>query len=430
MENTSTQNPSYSYQSGQSDQSESRYKKRLLLVAIGIVLYLVGVYVYKYLTDTRVVISSEDGAEISIAFGQNEAFESIGKSSATYTKNGSLFAFIRAEKDGRVTQKYIAIEDGERTEISLPLEGLVRPSRVADVAMSYLFIEDGVVLGINPDSRSISRATLGGGVESDIKYLNMPYVNKVHWYDSDNFIFNSSRHGVGAFIDGSIAKRLYLSGDPKIFGNFSQFEDRPLVLLGLDGIYSSSNQGRSVSKLINVIPDGSVYFSSNMEHILLAETMSPETHEGEDRQPKTSLRIYSYSGDMVHQFIINDDIGSPVNIAETDNHFVLLTDRRVVFVDKDSGDLRTIPFHASTMEDLVVLPNGKLLLFGSDGLWFFDETTDGFMLAAGLAEGEEYVPNSLGVRDNTVHYSVQVSNRALRNPNRTVSNSVYRFDLN
>lgn len=426
MENTPNQTQSYP-----DPQTIIWRRKSFILMFIGIVLYFLGVFIYRYLTDTRLVITSEADAQISMAFGQNETFVPIGKSKVTYTQNGSISVFIQAEKDGRTTQKYIAVDDGDKAEMSLSLSPLVQTSKIAGVALSHLLVEDNRVIGINPSSRSISSALRGGGVDGSTKYLEMPFVDKIHWYDSNNFVFNSPRDGVGIFANGSITKRLSLSGKPLVFGAFTQHEKKPLILMSRDGLYKSDDRGVSVSKIVAFTPLGAIHLSSNDNNIFFTNTLSPEALEGSSVPFKTEIKIYNYSGDIEHEFIIEEDIGNPVNIVDLSlsNKTVLLTDKNLVFIDKQSGSYDTVKFHAVSMEDVVLLSNDRLLLFGSGGLWFFDNNEGQYTLAAALEDGEKYVADSLIVVGDKVYYSVQMSDQALRNPNSTASNAIYELDL-
>ena len=410
----------------------SRNKKLFVVLVLAFALVWVGLLILRYVNQTALVVHTAPGAQIFIATEKGGDFEPIGETSAKYVADGPGTVFVQVAQNDQKTLAAVSLPKSEVTEINLELRPAKSSQRIANRALFNLHFEDNFIFGVNPVSRSIGYAdTTGDNRQLSLPYISLPFLSKVGWHDRSNFAFFSGK--AGAVIKGEEKALTYKrnDGDTGVFINLAKHPDKPMILLGQEGIFSETKEGSfEFIKIAGLESVSSPRIFVDDKQIYLFDYVFQDTDD-EGGMPlilETSLKIFDYNGQLTAGLkpLIKEGVNGIVDL-ESSSLYAVLGETNLIFIDKSTGQTVESPYYFTNTSDLALSESLGLTVLTTEGLWIYDYDQQVYYLAAPFPEGEEYIANSLTLIGEDIYYSTQISKQALRDPNSQAASSVYKL---
>jgi hypothetical protein len=271
-------------------------------------------------------------------------------------------------------------------------------------------VEKDVLYGINRNTHSLSSVNLGDFVLPKVGYINLPFIDKIVWRDSNNFAYQVYGGGLGLYINGrvvdSLPDSMELSGvSLSSFNDLTRYPGKPVIYLGSGGLYSAKNIGEQLALLVDIQNRDLHYLGSDDRNIFFASFERPghyaseledaaSDHESEDI---TSISVFDYRGTEVFT-AETQELGVVLGLSYLDesNQVIVLTENGLSLVDA-SGELVHTNYVYSRAINNMFVANDSAYLFATDAIWRFDISNGIFHLYANYPKGHEYVVGSLEV---------------------------------
>lgn len=410
----------------------TKFKRNVLVLLSVFLLVAILAVVFNQLNKSRLDVSSEEGALLSIAFEQGGEFIDIGTTRAKYSTNYRGVAYIKASKDGKSTIKTVSLAHRQTVTDTLGLLNIKPMIRSAYGSLSNIHPEGGLFYGVNPVTKSIDISSLDNTKRQTTNYLGLPFIKKIFWTDSENFIYNTFGLGVGRVIKGEAKTITHPSNANLQFDDFTKYPGKPLFLYGDHTIFLQHSAGLKQVDTVSSSGASGLFSDENYLYFTLLH-FDPAEEEGDVLSPTSlSLAIYNYSGERAYSFEVADpeDVVSVVDL-DSENRFLLLGKQKMLVIDKQVGLVEGVSHYFLHAKDMVKV-NDKIYLLTPDGLWEYD--TNGskeYRLVSDFPSDEEYVANSLSPsqENDSLYLSTALSDSALRDPQRSAAASIYKVDL-
>lgn len=384
-----------------------------VILSIALLLITVVALLVLYLNRPGTInITTESDAEIYVSTERGGEYKKIGTSKAKYsTSRVPVTVYVMVSKDSKKTLSSVLLSRGDNKIMELSLKDKVKSNKLYDGALSYVHVDDSVVQGILPDDYSIVNFRTDREEEMRLEFVGIPYLSKIVWYDTNNFVYRTFDKEVGLFKDSTdlstsgLAKNISLIDDNNpdfedypAFYDMSKYPGKPLVLVSSLGVFVSDDMGVSVKQIVkplsNTAETYGVFTTEN--NIFVYKQLEPADQEEHTSQKnKVAVIEYDYTGKLIKTLDIPG--GSINNIVEKNNITYILTDSGLVTI-KD-GIVSDLPLYFNYIRDITVF-KGKLLVLGDEGLWLVDNNSLYLMYgfeggAVGLAESLSTSGNSL-----------------------------------
>lgn len=387
-------------------------KKRIIYLTILIMALLSGIWLFsRNIGYHSFVVSSEPGADISVAVATGETFVNIGVGTANYSTKQKGPVFVKAEKDGRITGRTVMPVESDGATIHLPLENTVSAKTILDSPVAYSLMKDGVIFGVDELTHLLVNYSPYHYVYPKASFITIPYVKKVVWSDPDNFYYQTYTGYVGAVINDEDLGTDYLkdkvsaaspSGSANVVLDLSRNVKKPLLLLGYGAIYTSSDIGKAVTKIADVAPSGDYYFGGD-KYVYYGESASETDYEteGDVKDSSTTdyldslssyLTVLDYSGTQIFKTSLSgvENIRS-VTSSSNPSGFFVASNLGLIQLDSGGNVVKNYDLPFALLDVSAV--NNRLYLFSSDAVWSFDANTGNYSLLYDFG-GYRYVPGT------------------------------------
>ncbi len=415
------------------------YKKQLIrILLIGLVLLLAW-YIYNFIANRTVItISSESDAVIFIADEPSGDFAEIGVGEVTYITRQSKDYYFKAAAGEKESILGYAIEKGNRYDFTIPLQDVVDAELAYESVVTDAYITNQSVQGIEPGTSSIINFGIQEVVPPKLEFIGIPFLRSIAWEDSDSFAYSSFRDGVGLFIDGRNTNQSRLGEsintndlasppDNLFFSNVARHKGNPLLLLGSDGIYKSSDMGVSLEKIVHVdqvtlhrlFADNN-YIYLNLETApgsFVAET-EEEIELTEELLGSTTTDIFTYEGELV---ATKTSLGTSIISARSTSDYAVLFGEKSTLVMNNEGGSVDYPSYFDFNRELVV-SGDHMFALADNGLWRLHPSTGVFSLVHDFGENSIGITGSMVIDEENEYLYFGVTNR----PGESANNKTFR----
>lgn len=402
----------------------SRNKKILIVVLLLFVLVIAGILMYRQSIKGTLDITSEPGSTISIALERGGEFEKIGESPTSYVAYEDISLYVRSELNGSVTITPAEVRSGETVSIELPLQPLRSADRIAQKALSSPLIQGEFVYGVNNQTGMLDFAPTAEREFTDFAYFSLPQLQSVGWKDRDNFLYSSGTVGrvVNTEVEPFETSYISYSANPNENGSF--------FLLSGDGVFRLDDvESGNPTKIASLEPfKFQKIFASESQLFLIGTRYGAPPEDSEGIVPEiigTELIVMNYDGTVLkEQFLdIREIVVEIVDDASFES-YIILTESRLVYVDKQSGNINQKPIYLNSATDMLMYDD-ELVILGSDGLWSVNLSSSALSLLSKFPDGEEYVSGSLTNSGNSLVFSSQKTDQAIISNQAGASSSIY-----
>ncbi len=420
--------------------NRNQQSKLIILAIAGLILFTLGNFIWRELRAAKVtIVASSPTAQILAAETRTNELVEIGVGRATYKTQNEGTLFITVQEGISQTQTSSPLVKGQTQEVNIELREAVEPEPIANAALSYVYEEGDFVFGVNANTQSLTYFTEGNGVP-DVSYLSLPFIKKVEWRDSKNFVFDAFGTGSRAFINGREQPLLVVAegGEPKIEDFAASEKVRDLLILDEFGVYVGNNglTSNDWKRIIDVswTPNNDYQLLSDGTQVYLVETKFSDVYkeglpdEGlvESIPTGAIVTVISFSGEILDEFSF--EVASTVNsvVKKTDTEYLVLTEDELRPIQVTGDGTATtnliLPLFFENATDLALDGDG-VLIFNEGGLWLQEEMY--LYKVAGLDFGQRYAPNSLQVRDDSIIFSAAITPNEIAKANSDTSNLIF-----
>jgi len=401
------------------------YKRIIIIVVVSILVCIGLFWLYLNFTSATIVINSPQDSDIYVKQSGNE-FKKIGNTKATYQTQDTNTVVIEARKDSQVSQKSISPEKSKTINVDLQFKELVKAEYFAPGPLTYPYIQNGFIYGINPQTNNIAAFPISPSTATPPQLPLLPFLKQIIWKTSTDFIYVTLGRGTG-FVNNNKLQE----------GNFSTniaiatSELNNYILLNKDGFYYSPKSNFfSVTKLANLTDNSSPNIFADNNYLYTTSLIYNEG--GEDAEPigkETNLVVYGTDGKKINEYKL-DIVSQTEKVLSLDKNTIgVLSSDNLTLIDLKTNQVNTETFSFGEVEDMVMYKD-KLLLLGTEGLWEYNQQSGEYYKLAVYPENQKYVPNSLVVLDGVLFLSTSVTDDALLNKSGpTVRSSIYKISL-
>jgi len=373
---------------------------------------LAGVTIYTHRPGT-IVITTEPGANISIANTPGGAFTKIGTGTAKYSSRKiPSDVYVMVTTGSKKTMAGASLQRGKTQDLNLRLSNVVPAKVLVESSLSSMFIEGPLVQGIVPGQYSLTSFN-STNPTSTIRpeFAGLPYIKKIVWYDKDNFIYNTLSEGVGRFIAGKdngnrdignglsgVGLDTTTSDTPEVqLQDFARSKDKPLVLVSQNNLFLSNNMGtnlRSISRITT--PPGSInQLAVNNDYIFRFYANKPSDYE-EDSGRTADVYQYNYDGQEINHLHIDGNYVSAIASLKDTVYAITPTGLHTV----KNGAQKKVPLYFQYGKDLIEYKDSVLFL-ADDGLWRITDDGSAQLLYSFSSNGVG-LSGSLSISDGQV----------------------------
>lgn len=374
------------------------HKKKLLWFFGLVLIVFASLWLYSFIASRTVVtIKSSQDSIIYVSEEKGGNFTQIGENgSATYVTRSAGDYFFKAESGNDTTVGGLRIKTGSEYSMELPIGETVSAEKVFESSIKDPYIKGSAIQGVEPASSSMVNFNLAKEEFPRVEFIGLPYIRNIAWLDKDNFAYSSFREGVGLFLDGKdtkkdrIASRIISNDLPTpeynfFFSNATKYKNKPLILLGADGVYKSADMGVSLEKIVHQQPitleqifSDSTYVYVNIESRpseFASETEEPVDANSQELATNTT-DVYTYDGEFV---LTAEASGAKIaSVNSVNDSIVLLGEFDVLTVNTD-GVIDEKPSYFELHRDMIKY-NDKLFVLTENGLWSLDSNLSVFQL--------------------------------------------------
>lgn len=398
-------------------------QKRIIAAAILLFVFVPALFLILN-RPGKLHITTESDADIYVATSQDAELKKIGTGEATYSSRkvpSEVYVQIRKGTKRAVTGAIIE-KRGKTDSTFLKFEQPAVATTVSKASVKNTFIEGTLVQGIASYESSVVSFSTDSYATTRAELSGLPYMQKILWYDKNNFIYKSLDGVVGQFINGEDGGNEELTdfssggddggADYLNIVDFAKAPNRPLALMSPRFIYTSTNMG-STRKQIAFHEKGDELerlFASN-DYIFWFAGDAPSS----DLAPEKSKTIkdiqtarivqFDYTGKQLNDFKV---AGSKVIAITSFNKIVYtLTDSALTI--RNGADVKTIPLYLANPNDMIVYKD-RVLVSSDTGVWQVNKERTGLGKVYSTPNGQGTIPNSLSINpDGRLLLSTRVS---------------------
>jgi len=388
---------------------------RRVVIALLVALLLGGsiAVIIDRLNTFAVLVSTDPSADIYAAVEPEGEFENIGQGSASFSTKQQTpiyFKVVKGEQESLLAVSAKAL-DGQTVEIAL-LEPLSAQKFLEGPIVDPM-IEKDLIYGISANTNSIFNVGISEFKPPKLSYVGLPFLKEIVWQDSNNFVYERYSGGVGAFINGDIIGSAHFgsgtnSDSAGRFYALAKHGEQPLALLGDDGIYTSSNLGKTNKRVYQTAVDEAWYLNADDDYIYYASYKLPTHHATEtedvdladlheDDLPSVHIYVLDYEGGLVVDTVLQNT-ARVYDIARVGDsqQFVILGDKSaVVIAPQNQSEASHSDYFLSSVNMLSVGDN--LFVFNQFGIWRMEPATGLRQLVFKFIASQNYVPGSAEV---------------------------------
>lgn len=418
---------------------------RYVAGAIVATLVLVGLLIFANRPGTLVITSDSD-ADIAIGRQQGGDFTKIGRGSVTYkTRDFTSDVYIRATKGSQITVSGATLKRGQTKSVSLPLGDLVSTKVLSDGGILSARKDGELVQGIVPFDYSVTSFRTDRYETTRPGLVGLPYIQKIVWYDANNFVYLGLSNEVGLFVNGAdlTDEELALSvSDPSLMAktdydetgtaiiaakDIARAPDSPLVLATSSGVLVSSDMGRNLQALIqhDEVSDDSRVFATKDEVLWLTGSLPASTADEAKSKPQddhhtSNIIAVDYSGKKTREFSV--DAEEIIGVTSLAGKTYILADDRLVVQDGDQTS--TVPVYFKYAADIINYQDSVLLL-ADNAIWRVADDGDSVQLLSQFNDVGVGLRGSFSINPaNELLFSTTQSLEATDTPSKLLSLSL------
>jgi hypothetical protein len=388
--------------------------RRNVIIFILILLVCITGLVLIFNRSGSVTITSGQGNEIYITPEQGGSFEKIGTRTATYkTKKIPSTVYIMISQGDKKTLSSFYIDKRVGHSINLTLDNLVPAQEVTKGSVFNAFYDGSLIQGIVPGEDTLTSFRTDRYETTRPGFAGLPYIEKVVWFDKDNFVYLSDG-AVGQFINGVDRGK---SGVDAILSASANFEDtegydesdfpdvrdisksstKPLALMTDKSIFLTDDRAatlREIVKLDQNTRENSLFTSDQTIFRVSSKQAGDAGEEDRNTEPPIIITRYGYSGKELGSLTLDDE--SPVaNIAQNGEETYILT-AAALYIARGNDTPKKLGVYFGSSRDMV-LYKGRVLVLGDDGLWRLSVDTMSLQLLNKFPEGSVGLAGSMSV---------------------------------
>lgn len=364
-------------------------KRRHVVILVLLMLATCGL-IYFLNRPGTLVITTEGDAEISISRQQGGEFKSIGRGTATYSsRDFSTDVYVQATKGGRKTISGATLSRGVTNTLKLTLGNRVEATAISDGAVLNARLDDTLVQGILPFDYTMTSFRTDRFETTRAELVGLPYMQKVVWYDGNNFVYVALSGGVGRLVNGvdegdtgiaaSVSDETLVNRDDSdesdtpivSASDISMSPGRPLVLSTNRGLLASEDMGTSLRALYRQDEDASdnkVFTTPDrviwLRDALPAATSDEAESKAHDSDHRTGITEVDYSGKKLRQF--NLDASEVIGATAVGQQTYVLADQQLIVQDGDQH--RIVPVYFKYAADIILYKDSVLIL-ADNAIW-------------------------------------------------------------
>lgn len=366
--------------------------KRTYVIVLLLVVIATGALLFFLNRPAVLKITSEAGADISVATEKSGDFKKIGTGEATYkTRNYEKPVYIQTTKGAKKTVSGARLEKGKTSNLDLQLLDPITAKTVSEGSVYNAYFEGTLVQGIVPEEFVIASFRTDTYETSRAALKRLPYMKRIAWYDKDNFVYSSLRSGIGQFIggvdkknDGGIATKISGVDLPEIsqtpgsnkplvkLSDIAKFDNKPLALVSDANLFISDDLGTTLRSIAGFkTEDGASNEVFSTSDYIFRHTSQPpaataseiSTDPGEEIE-KSVITQYSYDGKKLRDITINDE--TVVNIAQVNDTVYVLSNSELVRSNNTASV--EVPMYFTYVADVTTY-NSVGVLLADNGVW-------------------------------------------------------------
>lgn len=392
--------------------------KRTIRIAILVAIPLLALIIFLN-GPSIVTVESEPGAQIALAHERSGEFTTIGAGKVTHLIFGTpATKYISATLDGKQTITTVQTKRWSPQSIKIAIADMVEARKVSDGAVVDPIFNGNKGQGIVASQNILVNFNTESADEPvNPEFVSLPYIQKVIWYDYDNFVYLSDE-GVGQFINGANqgfqnvgtttsgdvrieAGATAANGSPYI-RDIAKDGDNPLVLLSNTNVFTSSNMGSKLRAVysfdppnsdMNIFASGGSIFKVTAPELGHTHANEAEEEVHEDEEPYMAIEEISYTGKIINASIIDDD-QAVVDIVKKGSTTYVLTLTGVHTINGEDVQKEGLYF---TDIAGMTLYQGEVVILADDGLWSLSEDGRSYQLLYRFADNGVALTGSLSV---------------------------------
>ena len=403
------------------------YKKIIIIVIVSILICAGLFWLYLNFTSATIVINSPQDSDIYIKQSSNE-FKKIGNTKATYQTQDTNTVIVEARKDSQVSQKSVSPEKNKTINVDLQFKELVKAEYFAPGPLTYPFIQNGFIYGINPQTNNIAAFPISPSTATAPPLPLLPFLKQIIWQTSREFIYVTLGRGTGFVSNGKVQEGNYSSNIA-----IATSEKNNYILLNKDGFYFSPKSNFfGATKLTDLVENSSPGVFADDNYLYSLSLIYNNSLNKDDVEPtgkETILIIYGQDGKKINEYKLAITSKSSKVVSLDKNTITVLSPEGLTIIDTKTNQIKTQAFSFGEVQDMVLYKD-KLLLLGTEGLWEYNQQSGEYNKIAVYPENQKYVPNSLVVLDGVLFLSTSVTDEALINKSgSTVRSAIYKISL-
>ncbi len=405
---------------------------RMVFLLCLVLVIVVLVNIFNYFKSAKITVSTNTSSVVEVSTEKDGEFKKVGDGDTTFRTLETGDIYIRTTNNDGMSVRGLSVENFKSYQIELNVSDTYDRSFAYFGAVSYGIKDGTLVQGIQPDTSDVTSFDTESFKPPKIGFISVPYLKRIIWDDNDSFIYVSFT-GIGLFKNGSnlgvneFAIKVYTKEgiEPAGFGIENDelnaitlslkdivrhSKSSPLFLLSSEGLYSSSDTGKTVQKILHINDTENSKIIAANNKVIVTTGITPSEYAGEhdhDHDEKEAkyidVAILSGDGDELESFEIE---GSAVNYsASSDTESILVTDEALGLID-ESNNLITQPIYTNLTRSAISF-NEQLFVLNDYGVFVFKD--DALRMVHRFNSSETGVENSFytstgelvfGVRDD------------------------------
>lgn len=384
-------------------------RKRIIIALLGLgITCILGVSLYLFLHRAgSLTINTEQGVDILVKTEQGGTFAKIGTERATYeSKDFPVTVYVLVEKSGQKTLTGVHLKRGKNPDVQLALAPTIPATKISDGAVLNAFFDGTTVQGIVPGDGTLTSFRTDTFATTRPEFLDLPYMNKVIWYDKDNFIYQTADRSVGQFKQGAdlgtgfLAENItgdvvlgsddeYATDNLVFISDAAQTAGKPLVLMSQSNLFTSENSGtnlQAIKKFDRNTKDNTLFTS---EQSIFRVSSRSGGDEEDSKDPAISIVEYDYSGKEKGTYSL-DELAPVIRVTKKDKTIYVLTAANLYAIKDGDNKPQTLGLYFGSASDMVLYKD-ELVILGDEGLWKLDSSDNSLKLLY------DYSANGIGL---------------------------------
>lgn len=400
-------------------------KRKFAFFVVTFVVIVVGLILF-FTRPGKLVIETEEGGTIYVATERGGELKKIGETKATFSSRKiPQEVFVMVTSGEKKTMVHTELTERKSTKRQVELKQPLEAQKVVDGSISNISIRGKKVQGVMPGEFRLINFNLETFEPIRSVFTASPQVSNVIWYNHDNFVYKAFDGRIGRFVNGKDVSSLNLGraitgpgnqkssvyGEKGIAGRYfldiAKTNNRPLILLSREALFSSDDMGETMKKLVTFDRPGEnyrVYADDDyIYHLVGGETAdyATETEDATTEESVGSAKIYkhNYSGELIETIEINGDNALSIITTKGTTH-VLTKD----FIATNKVQTPEATQYFTFLRDVVEYEDRAFLL-ADNGVWEVGDNGSTSYLVATLPENNVGIFDSLMVEDGKILFS-------------------------